>query len=235
MGVDLVAIVPHSMSAAELSQLPSMLDALPKIKNLRQEGLLSQWSEEYVHQFYTKFPPACWSDPRNQEAAFLGKVWDNWQQPDSISSPEELDNNLETYWSWITVQRHYLLVELNPWHKYGNLRNAGIAKAILSINRELAHSLHASEILYCVDSGFPPQLIYDRAIHGKEFPELKTLAEQQFGLPPKGIQEGMKNVFFYDDLNENLDHLESWERDEMYWDYDFEKKKYFHKGFGPNA
>lgn len=210
MGVDLWGIIGHSYTKKQLLELPKKMQA---------------WEEIYTYY-----------NNRSGHSPSYGVSWDGatteedleriWQYQEGKSAEElsleeldELDPSIGCNFGDLYVYRNTFAVAHN-WYRYNNLCDPWRGTTILWINRMLAQQLGASEVLYCPDSGYPTQMIGDLASMGWDYNSLKNYGLQEFGTPPKGVNEGRKYHFFIDPIHEPLEELTEWDGESPYWSYD---------------
>jgi hypothetical protein len=158
----------------------------------------------------------------------LELIWSYYESDelDTENIPPRLDADIHCSFGMISVFRHTLLVT-NWDHKYGCLRDPQRAWPILAINRLLAQLLDQKEILYCTDSAYPTSHIYDKALSGWKYDDLKDFSLKQFGNSPANLNEAIKKMFFLDDFSYDLNELEEWDgKNNPYWSYDSNSRNY---------
>ena len=206
MGVDIRAIIGHQLSAQQLLELPHMLD---------------KWSGSIVPENRAK-----WCGSYEMTAEILEAIWQDWEQQKHPSIAEVFDNAIHCAFGTIDVYRHTLII--CPMQvRYNNLTEPDRALPILNANRLIAQNLNATQILYTTDSYYPMSIIVDKAQLGMTIEELIGFGIDQFGLPPKPVAEGVKYMFFIDEIQADIGELKSWNPNEDgYWQYNGMKDGY---------
>lgn len=215
MGVDLVGIIGHSMSKNEVLKLP---------------GQINEWND--VKEFF-----ASYGDSKIEKAEWDGVIDEQqleliWRYYETKEIDNKILNKMGCFDSIIhcnfgilSIYRQTILI--SHWnHKYSNLGDPEKAKKILTLNRMIAKHFNQNEIVYTTDSGYPTQSIQDKAISGLGFEDLKRFGINEFGTPPKDINEGRKYMYFIDDFSKDLDKLTPWDGENPYWYFDTEIHEY---------
>ena len=207
MSVDLMGIIAHRLSKQDLLDLPAMLD---------------QWSPIDA----TK-NPAKWRCDYEMTPDTLEAIWQDWETnaaPPSIN--EVFDNVIDCSFGSIDVWRNTIVV-CSDRHRYDFLCDPVSAAKILHANRIIARHLNAAVILYTTDSSYPTSVIIDKAQLGMTVNELIAFGIEQFGTPPKQVAEGVKYMFFIDEITTEIGELKEWNiNTDGYWRYNFGKNKY---------
>ena len=205
--MDILGIVRHEMNAEELLTLPQMIDSWNDVKELKndknQSNIKASWD--------CKSPPT--------EKALI-EIWNCDEK--NIGRHRHLDeynNWIDCFIGDIHIYRKTLIISHFPEHKYGNIQHPEIAKKIIGVNRKVAQYLGGEEIIYFADSYYPTAIIQEYVTEGKSFTEIKNLAINEFGNPPKGIEKGRKYMFFIDNINEEIGEISEWDDYEGYWKY----------------
>lgn len=215
MGVDILGIVRHKMTAKEILFLPKRIDSWSEMKELKKDN----------KQMLNK--PAKWNCKNEMTEKALLLLWKSLETNDS--QPKELygfDYSIECFIGWINVFRNTLVINHFPEHKYRNIDLPETANRIIKINRKIAREMGGEEIIYCPDSSYPTSIIEEYAMEGKSLDEIKKLGITEFGQPPKGINEGRKYMFFIDNLNEEIGEITERNEYEEYWKYNREIGRY---------
>lgn len=215
MGVDLVGIIGHAMSKKEIVNLPYEVN---------------QWHA--VNEFFTTYSnrpieKAKWNGIINEDQLEL--IWQYYEErhntKEILAKMQNFDTSIDCCFGSLSIYRQTILIE--HWnHKYSNLMVPEIAKNILTLNRIIAKCFNQNEIIYCVDSGYPTQSIFHKALSGSHFTELKKYGIDKFGNPPKDIDDGRKFMFFIDDFTKDLNQLTYWGDENPYWLYDIKTNEY---------
>lgn len=215
MGVDLTGIIGHSLSKEEILALPGQID---------------QWEE--VHRFFASYSgdsysQAKWDGYMDEEQLEL--IWRSFETPEmdqtSTSKLMNVDSVIDCTFGTLAIYRKTLLITHRN-HKYSNLRNPDTTKNILILNRLIAKRFNQQEIIYCADSGYPTQSIEHTALFGADFAEIKAHAFTHFGIPPLGLEEARKYMFFIDRTDAEPGEMTVWEGESPYWRYNEEAGDY---------
>ncbi len=229
MGVNLVGIIKHEKSASELIKFPEEIDSWNELRLLRLEGLRKIWKEEYIIEHCCKNEEAKWRDNFNMKEETLKQIWTEWDSEPDYSTGLLLNNQIESFFGTIKVYENTLIIEHSPWYRYSCLKDPDIANSLLSMNRWIAKKLNQNKVVYCVDSSFPTEIIYDFANKGKTIEEIISFATLKMGEIPKALFEGMKFTYFIDDYTDDMNKFEEWEYEDMHWFYDSESSRYKRK------
>ncbi len=186
MGMDIVAIMRHSMSVEELCVLPDKINT---------------WTDVFKH--YSKYN----ENPKKQ----IDAKWD-YVNP----TPEMLIAQFEGYekhlsnFSTFSISSSFGDFKINrntiiacPWsqHKYGNLYDYESRRYVIIFMRLIAKELSSEKIIYCPDSSCSTEILYDKAYDGMSIDEIEKFGLNLFGKIPETLTEAIYNYFFIDDLN----------------------------------
>lgn len=215
MGVDILGIVRHKMTAKEILSLPERIDSWSEMKELKKDN---------KHMLNKTAKWDCKNEMTEEALLLLWKCLEtNEPQPKDLYG---FDYSIECFIGWINVFRNTLVINHFPEHKYGNIDLPETANRIIKINRKIAREMGSEEIIYCPDSAYPTSIIEECAMEGKSLDEIKKLGIAKFGQPPKGINEGRKYMFFIDNLNEEIGEITERNEYEEYWKYNRETGRY---------
>lgn len=205
MGMDLVCIIENKLTEQQILNIKPIVDSWTDIHqhvfeyrkrgyhNYSQPNLESKW--EY--------------DELNLES--LQKIWE-FEESRGKKRIEIFigTNRLSNFYCDIRFNRRTIVICPNPEHKYANLHEPEIAEYVTKLIRMIAAKFKQDEIIYCVDSMYPPGLIYHESIAGIGFDQLKQIGIKEFGKPKPNMSEGMKDLFFIDSLNDIIPKFSKW-------------------------
>lgn len=221
MGVDLLCIFENKLSKKDLTNLPSIINSWSSIKKVRQSHY-SQFPDSLKRQ--TKID-AFWDSDIEITEIILEEIFSSWKTNNSTYQ-HSLKNRIDCFLGFVRVYENAIIIEYMPEHKYANLHDKDISEQILSLNRAIAKKLNSDKILYCPDSSFPTAQIYYKIQQGMTVDDAIEFGTQTFQKPPEQICEGMKFMFFIDDLEKNIDNLKDWDWRDLMWQYNEMTKQY---------
>ena len=205
MGMDIVCIIKNKLNESEILNIKSIVDSWTDIHkhvfNYREKG---------YHTYKQTNLKSKWENGK-LDLESLHKIWDYEEHKGRKRIAILIGiNRLNNFFCDIRFNRKTIIVSPSPEHKYANLHEPEIADYIINLIRMITDKLGQNEIIYCVDSTYPPGLIQSEAIAGKSFEELKHLAIQEFGEPNSDINEGMKDLFFIDKSEKQIPKFKKW-------------------------
>ena len=221
MGVDLLCIFEHKLSKKDLVNLPSIIDSWSSIRKERKSHY-SNFPDSLKKQ--TKID-AFWDADIEITEKILEEIFESWKTNNSTYQ-HSLKNRIDCFLGFVKVYENSIIVEYSPEHKYANLHDKDISSQILKLNRLIANKLNSDKILYCPDSSFPTAQIYYKIQEGMTVDDAIEFGENKFQKPPEQINEGMKFMFFIDDLKKNIDSLEDWDWSDLIWQYNETTNQY---------
>jgi hypothetical protein len=222
MGMDIWGIVSHRLTAKDAISLPETIDSWVEIQSLKSaQSSIASSSNLQARQ------KAEWRnvDPINEFS--LSAIW---QILDGSTPNTEkhysCDTSIECFIGTIKVYKNTIAIIHSPEHKYGNIRHPETAIRMIKINRKIAEQFGSKEVLYCPDGYYPTEILSEYAMTGKSLKEIFELGIQKFGEPPNGIEEGRKNMFFIDKIDEEIGEISEWDDDSDYWKYNEQTREY---------
>lgn len=221
MGVDLLCIFENKLSNKEVLNLPTSINGWLEIKEERKSHY-SNFPDSLSKQLQIE---AFWDTDIELSEQILEEIFDSWKMQNSTYQ-HSLQNRIDCFLGYIRVYKNVIILEYTPEHKYANLHDKEIASQIIKLNRTIANKLGSEKVLYCPDSGFPTAQIYYKTQEGKTVDESIEFGIEQFGQPPETINEGMKFMFFIDDLEKNIDNFNNWDWRDLIWKYNESTKQY---------
>lgn len=117
-------------------------------------------------------------------------------------------NSIDCDYGLIDVYPNTLL--LSMYVSYRVLANAYTAKHFLTLNRLIAENLNQTEVLYFPDNGYKTSAIWEEVYSCKSYSQVKHYAFNEFGITPRDIENGRKNMFFIDYMDEEI-NLTEWD------------------------
>lgn len=203
--MDIVCIIENKLSESEILNIRPIVDSWTDIHEF-----VFQYRTNGFHNYKIEGIKSKWElDELNSES--LQKIWEYEESRGAkrIAIPIGI-NRLSNFYCDIRFNRKTILICPSPEHKYANLHEPEIANYITQLIRNISTKLGQNEILYCVDSSYPPGLLYHEAISGIAFEQLIEIGIKEFGQPNKDIGKGMKDLFFIDNKNNPLPKLTKW-------------------------
>ena len=230
MGVDILGIVKHNLNAKQAVELPKIIDTWQDVKNAKKSETY-QFKDSLNRILQKK---ARWYCDKEMTIEALERIWKAYKTRDSNSDAfQGYDDQIDCFFGQLRICEKVVIISHSPEHKFGNINISETATRIIKSNRLIAKHLDANEILYCPDSAYPTSLIEEYAFEGDEYEKIKAKSIAKFGQPPKGINEGRKYMFFFDNINEELEKITEREGWEGYWKYNEQKGEYeFDKTYG---
>jgi hypothetical protein len=222
MGMDIFGIVSHNLSAKEAVLLPEMIKTWNEIFIIKSEPSLAH--PDFKLKSLQK---SQWENTAISNEFILNQIWEI--REGSIPETKEAngcDTTIDCFVGDIKVYRNTLTITHSPEHKYANIWHPERATRIIIINRKIAEFFGGKEVIYCPDGGYPTAILIDYALEGKTFESIKELGYKKFGLPPRGIAEGRKNMFFIDNIDDEIGEITEWTDDGDYWRYNYETNEY---------
>lgn len=213
MATDIITIIGHHLTISEIIDLPKQIDSSTEIKALWLDEI-----ENRVEFGYTK--------EKLIEASKKKSYWDIevdenvllefWKSNEGSQEDSLMYLNcyLHTFFGWLRIYRHTIQIILLPEHKYPNLFYYNRCKYILTFNRALAKQFGQNKLIYAADNGFSSSIVEDKAIEGFNFESLVAFGQTKFGIDSCSISEKITNMFFIDDISEQIDPFEdlSWDK-----------------------
>lgn len=171
MGMDIVAIVSHNLSAKEAVLLPEMIKTWNEIFVIKSESTLAH--PDFILK---SLQTSQWENTAISNKFILNQIWQILEG----SIPETKESNgcytgIHCFIGIINVYRHTLRITHYPEHKYGNIRHPESATRIININRKIAQLLGGKEVLYCPDSYYPTWILSEYAMEGKTLDTIKDV------------------------------------------------------------
>lgn len=203
--MDLICIIENKLTEQHILNIKPIVDSWTDIHhhvldyrkkgyhNYRQPNLESKWE----------------FDELNLES--LHKIWE-FEESRGEKRIEIFigTNRLSNFYCDIRFNRKTIAICPSPEHKYANLHEPEIADYIIQLIRMIAAKFSQEEIIYCVDSMYPPGLLYQESIAGIDFDRLKQIGINEFGNPKSDIAEGMKDLFFIDSTTRSIPKMKKW-------------------------
>lgn len=216
MAVDLFSIIDHNLSAKGVLDLPSVMEKV--IQDIKEKfpGYLPPHMADKV---------AAWDGKSDLTEELVERLWRQYEIGNEDYATVGYDVVMQTAIGGVTVYRKTILIIHRPEHKYANIFVLETALKILNSNREIARAVGSDRVLYISD-GYPPALLEDLAIAGRDVGEIISQGILDYGPLPPDVNMGRSNYFFVDDLTESLDDLQPFELLPLYWIYDKESQDY---------
>lgn len=212
VGLDLVCIIKNKYTKKEITAITDFIDSWSDIHLFVDEYRRNSNEHTYLEPF-----PSRWSDGKINEE-ILEKLWQFNESNGKIRLEKFLGStNLETHYLDLQINRNSIIIFPSPEHKYANLQNPIVAQYIITLIRKVALKFGQAEIIYCVDSMFPPARIYQNARAGMEYNELIEFGIKEMGMPPIEFNEALKNLFFVDNINTQIPNVFKWDWSDFRW------------------
>lgn len=211
MATDIIAIIGHNLTPFEIANLPKQIDSQIELKDIYINNYRNKAEFGYKQQQIKEIslPKSNWTYEFSESN--LVNCWThNENLP--VDYPMYNEIQLETYFGWLTINRHTIQIKLFPEHKYANFFYFNQCKYILFFNRALAKKIGQDKIIYTADNGHGFEDLQKKAIEGEKFDELLKHCEETFGTDSNSIVEKIKNMFFIDNISNDIEYFEdlSW-------------------------
>ncbi len=202
--MDLICLIANKYSKSEIVEINQEIDSWYDI----QEYVI-EYRTRIDLDFQVKSTKASWVNPSNETE--LEKSWQNQEgEAEKVITVPWGINRISNFYSDLTFNRKTICICPSPEHKYANLHDPLTAKYIITLVRMIANRFGQNEIIYCVDSMYPPSLLYEEASSGKSLEDLKKIGINEFGEPKNDISDSMKDLFFFDKAETELPTFKSW-------------------------
>jgi hypothetical protein len=205
MGMDLTCIIENKLLEQEILNIQTIVDCWTDIHKH-----VFEYRKKAYHNYGQTNLKSNWEyDKLDLES--LHRIWE-FEESRGEKRINILigTNRLSTFYCDIRFNRKTIMICPSPEHKYANLHEPEIAEYIIKMVRMVASKFEQEEIIYCVDSQYPPGLIFSESIAGSTFENLKQIAINELGEPKANISDGMKDLFFIDNLKSQMPKLNKW-------------------------
>ena len=179
MSVDLIVIIGHNLTLAEIISFPKFLTDSLELKQAFASEIKSKQDHSSGYLKYTKEDmrldlqeEMSW---KNVDETHIQRSWEiNCDETKREDSGGYYTPLLNTYFGYICFNKKTVQITYFPEHKYANLYYQSHRSFILNFSRAMAKALGQTKIVYCDDTG-PTSSIKDDSMEGKSIEQIISM------------------------------------------------------------